>query len=78
MTQSEIVKKLIPRNEQAPHTAILWITFEVQQRLPTGEVSGMPVHKGQQVFKIEGGDRMIAIRKLNELLEQINKCTTTP
>lgn len=66
-------RQLIERRETAPHTAVLWVRFEVHEKIPnTGELRGMAVERGERVFKVEGEDKFICIRKLNELLEKMN------
>ncbi len=59
------------RREDVPHTAVLWLKFEVHEKLPTGELRGQPVQQGERIFKLEGHDKFICIRKLNELLASL-------
>lgn len=63
---------LIQRREDVPHTAVLWIRYEVHEKLPSGELRGMAVDKGEKICKIEGADKFICQRKLNEFLEGLN------
>ena len=65
-----------PANEQAPHRAVIWIQAEVHELLPTGECSGRSVYNIQQFpLFLDGADRHIAVRKLNELLAEVKeKC----
>lgn len=75
---SHPIEKLIANNAEAPHRAILWIQAEVHELLKTGECSGMAKYKIERfpVF-LDGADKFIAIRKLNELLAEVKeKCRT--
>lgn len=69
----------IPRNEKAPHRAVIHIQAEVHELLPTGECSGRPTVKiARFPIYLDGADRFIAERKLNELLEEVKtQCKAT-
>jgi hypothetical protein len=73
---SEALEKLIPSNAEAPHKAIVWLRAEVHEITRTGECTGNPVYKVETFpVAIDGADRHIAIRKLNEFLEEVKaKC----
>lgn len=61
----------IPGNERAPHKAVIFVRAEVHEVLPTGECSGRPVYKIVEFpLALDGADKNICIRKLNELLAQ--------
>ena len=63
---------LIPHRDDVPHTAVLWVRFEVHEKMPSGDLRGSPRVKGEQVFKVEGADRFICERRLNELLQELS------
>jgi hypothetical protein len=68
---------LVQRRENVPHIAVLWLKFEVHEKVEeTGECRGMPVHAGERLYKIEGADKFICIQKLNELLGVIQNGTS--
>jgi hypothetical protein len=62
---------IIRSNDKAPHVATIHIQAQVCEQLPTGEITGRPVHKQEVVLAIKGQDRFIAQRKLNELIEEL-------
>jgi hypothetical protein len=66
----------IPDNENAPHRAVIFIQAEVHELLPSGECSGRKIFDIKQFpIYLDGMDRNIAIRKLNELLAEVKeKC----
>lgn len=68
----------IPSNPQAPHRAVIFIQAEVHELLSTGECSGRPVVKIKQFpVYLDGPDRWMAERRLNELLAEVKtKCKT--
>jgi len=71
---SHPIDQLIPNNDEAPHRAVIWITAEVHELLKTGECSGMPKYKVERFpVYIDGADKFIAIRKLNELLAEVKE-----
>lgn len=63
-------------NERAPHRAVIFISAEVHEVLASGEFSGRAVEKIEQFpVQLDGADRAICIRKLNELLSEVKqKC----
>lgn len=63
----------VARNPTAPHTAVIWVTVEVHEKLPSGEMMGNPIRKEKKVFAIEGQDQFICERKLNEFLAETAK-----
>ena len=68
------INTLIPANEEAPHRAVIWIQAEVYDLLKTGECSGMARHKIERFpIYLDGEDRNMAIRKLNELLAEMKE-----
>lgn len=62
-------------NPTAPHAILVIVKAQVHEMLPTGELSGNVAHKhlnGQhEIFRLDCQDRDIAIRKLEELLQQL-------
>jgi hypothetical protein len=74
---SDALEKLIPSNSEAPHKGILWIRAEVHEITKTGECTGNPVYKVETFpVAIDGADRHICIRKLNEILAEFKeKCS---
>ena len=59
------------RNETARHTAIVQITVDVHECTPDGQCSGRVVENKKRAIVIEGEDRLICIRKVNEFLEKV-------
>jgi hypothetical protein len=64
---------LIPRRDDVPHTTVLWVRFEVHEKFTSGELRGSPVVKGERVFTVDGADRFICERRLNELLQGLSR-----
>lgn len=64
-------ESLIQRREMEPHTAVLWVEYEVHEKLLSGELRGMPVDKGKLIFKIEGVDKAICLNKLHAFFESM-------
>lgn len=63
---------IIRKSPDAPHRAVIWVEASVQELTPHGECSGMSVFKVSKFpVYIDGMDRNIAIRKLNEFLEKL-------
>jgi hypothetical protein len=64
-------------NSTAPHSIVIVLKAQVHEVLPTGELSGNVAHKhngGQhEIFRLDAMDRDVAIRKLNELVDQLRK-----
>jgi hypothetical protein len=66
----------IPHDDTVPHRAVIWLQAEVHELLSTGECAGTPITtiKRFPVF-LDGQDRFMAERKLNDLLAEIKqKC----
>lgn len=61
-------------DESRPHTAVLFLTIEVHEKLPSGEMGGIASHKEKKVLALDGADKHICMRKLNELIEELKKC----
>lgn len=57
----------------APHTALLLINTEIHEKLPTGELEGIPKHTGKRVVAIDGVDKNDCQRKMNEALQELMK-----
>jgi hypothetical protein len=61
-------------NPTAKHRNIIWIQAETHEVLPSGECSGSPVYKVARFpITFDGEDKDIAIRVLNEFLEEVKK-----
>lgn len=72
MTDTEALARLVPQNDEAPHRAVIWVEAEVHELTPHGECSGMPKFRIERFpLYVDGLDRLIATRKLNELLEHL-------
>ncbi len=67
---------MVPHNDSAPHSAIIAVSAEVHEVLPNGHLSGRPVVKVKQfLLRVDGCDRAMCERKLNELLAEVkSKC----
>lgn len=50
------------------------MTIEVHEKLPSGEMGGIASHKEKKVLALDGADKHICMRKLNELIEELKKC----
>jgi hypothetical protein len=58
-----------------PHRAVIIIQAEVHELMPSGECRGVPVQKVRKVLALDGQDRYITIRRLDELLQELKqKC----
>ncbi len=65
---------MIKSNDDAPHKAIIWITAEVHELLPTGECSGLPTYKVVQFpLSINGDNKAVAVRRLEDFLKKANE-----
>lgn len=61
-------------DDTAPHTAVVRIYVEVHEKLPTGELSGRICEKRDPVIlAVEGSDKFICTRRLNEMMEDVKK-----
>ena len=59
-------------NPTAPHKIILYLRAEVREVMPTGEIHGNTAHNHpMEVFAHDAQDRDIAIRVLNEFLQEL-------
>jgi hypothetical protein len=57
------------------HRAIIRISIDVQEVRPNGACTGRSTHKDLKVFALDGVDKFICIRQVNELLQEIaQKC----
>jgi hypothetical protein len=57
--------------EEAEHHIVFGFHAQVVGRLPSGEYSGSPAHEVKDIITISCADRHIAIRKLNELVQEL-------
>lgn len=56
----------------APHIVVALITYEIHQKLETGEASGKVVGTGKKVVKMEGFNLEDCQRKITKFLESAN------
>lgn len=74
MTEQEALARLVPKCDQAPHRAVVWVQAEVHEVTKYGECSGMPKYRVERFpVSVDGADKNIAIRKLNEVLEGLKE-----
>lgn len=66
---------MLRSNENAPHKCVILVKAVVYEVLPSGECSGIPVEQQDKILQIDGQDKFIAIRKMNEFLEEIKQCS---
>lgn len=73
-TGKEVLERLVPRNDAAPHRTVIWVSAETYELTPHGECSGMTKHtiKRFPVY-VDGADKHIAVRKANEVLEALKE-----
>jgi len=72
MTDAEALARLVPQSDDSPHRAIIWVEAEVHELTPHGECSGMPKTRVARFpLYVDGLDRFICTRKLNETLEHL-------
>lgn len=68
---------MVASNPTAPHSIILIVKAQVHEVLPTGELTGNVAHKhnggNHEVLRLDAQDRDIAIRMLNELIDELRK-----
>lgn len=64
---------VLPSNDKAPHRAVLFVRAEVHEVLATGECSGRPVYRLEVPVQLDGADKHICVRKLNEVLEGLKQ-----
>jgi hypothetical protein len=59
----------------SPHRILLTVLAEVHELLPSNQCRGIIVHKDRRLLQLDGQDFAMTIRKLNDLLQEIeNKC----
>ena len=58
-------------NKNAPHQAVILIKAEVMERLPTGEVSGLPCAKDSKIITAFGKDFNQCRERVEKFLEQL-------
>lgn len=58
-------------NHNVKHRAVIVLYAEVHEVLPTGDCRGVPVHKARQALTLDGMDKNTTIRKLNELIQEL-------
>ncbi len=78
-TSQEILGRLIPKKDEAPHRSVIWVSADTYEVTKHGECSGMSKHTIKRFpLYIDGADKFIAIRKLNEALEELKRlCNET-
>lgn len=61
-------------NDRAKHRCVLFLRAEVHEVTKRDECSGRPVYKvPEMVLRIDGADKHIALRKLNEAIAELKK-----
>ena len=74
MTEAEAISRLIPSCDGAPHKAIIWVSGEVHEITKHGECSGMSKYNIKPFpLTIDGEDKDMTIRKLNEALAELRR-----
>lgn len=58
-------------NDLAPHKTVIWITAITYELLPTGECSGIPVKKTQEVLQVSGENKAVCLERTNKLMEEL-------
>lgn len=73
---SHPVDDMVKGCPDAPHRAILWIRAEVHEVTKHGECSGSVKYRVEEFpLYVDGLDRNLCVRKLNELLAEVKeKC----
>ena len=61
--------------EQAPHKTVIWITAITYDVLKTGELSGNPTRKIEDVYQVSGDDKIDCLKKTDKLMEEIKNAT---
>lgn len=54
-----------------PHRVVLFVKAEVHPLNEHGECAGTEVHKADEIIAFDGEDRAIAIRRLEDLIEEL-------
>jgi hypothetical protein len=71
-TEQEILDRLAPQSEHAPHRAVIWVEAAVYEMTKHGECGGSPRARVERFpLYVDGLDKHLATRKLNETLEAI-------
>jgi hypothetical protein len=72
MDEQQALNRLLPKNNDCPHKAIIYVSAEVHEVTKLGEFSGMSKYTVEKFpVVIQGNDLNITIRKVNEFLERI-------
>lgn len=58
--------------EDKPHGAILYITYEVHRKLANGQFSGSPIESGKKVVRIDGQTLEECKSKLDNKLRELS------
>jgi hypothetical protein len=62
-------------NPNAPHRVLITVLTEMHELLPTGECRGIVVNKGRKLLQLDGSDMLMTIKKLSDLLQELQqKC----
>lgn len=59
------------KNDNAPHQAVISITCQIMERLPTGQVTGIPVKRIGRVYTVNGRNRLECEENLQKFLEKL-------
>lgn len=74
MTEDEALARLLPKNHDKPHRAVIMLSAEVHELTPHGDCSGMAVYRiAPFPIFLDGADQAAAVRRLNELFEELKK-----
>jgi hypothetical protein len=66
------IDQLVAGNPEAAHRAVIWLSAEVHELTKHGECAGDPKYRVERFpVYIDGLDRNLAVRKLNELFEEL-------
>jgi hypothetical protein len=60
-------------NANAPHQAIISVSCQIMERLPTGQVTGIPIANIKKLYTIIGKNRMDCEEKVKKYLEKLNE-----
>ena len=58
-------------NKEAPHQAVILVRAEIMERLPTGEISGLPCAKDSKILTCFGKDFQECQDRVEKFLEQL-------
>jgi hypothetical protein len=64
---------LVVHDENAPHVAVVWLTYEIHEQTVQGELRGMPREKGKRILRLEGRDRSVCLNQLHTVLDEMAK-----